>query len=69
VEKHEEKDDGGWNFAPFRVSSTYIRNYRRRHPFAMKPIANERRWNFSGDSGFKFFLISKEVAREKHMQI
>jgi hypothetical protein len=45
----------GWNFipevgilAPFRVSTnTYIRNYRRRHPFAMKPVASERRWNLS----------------------
>ena len=30
-------------FVPFRVSrNTHTRNYRKRHPFAMKPIANER---------------------------
>jgi hypothetical protein len=41
------------NLAPFRVSiNTHTRNYRRRHPFATKPIANERGWNFSADSGF-----------------
>ena len=32
------------NLVPFRVSTnTHTRNYRRRHPFAMKPIANERK--------------------------
>ena len=39
---------GRLNFAPFRVSTnTHTRNYRRRLSFAMKPIANERRSNFS----------------------
>jgi len=41
------------NFATFRVSiNTHTRNYRRRHPFATKLIANERGWNFSAGSGF-----------------
>ena len=32
------------NLVPFRVSiNTHTRNYRRRHPFAMKLIANERK--------------------------
>ena len=41
------------NFATFRESiNTHTRNYRRRHPFATKLIANERGWNFSAGSGF-----------------
>ena len=44
--------------APFRVSiNTHTRNYRRRHPFATKPIANERGWNFSAGSLLKYLII------------
>ena len=48
----------GLNFVPFRVSTnTHTRNYRRRHPFAMKLIANERKWNFSAGSLLKYLII------------
>ena len=48
----------GLNLAPFRVSiNTHTRNYRRRHPFATKPIANERGWNFSAGIILKYLII------------
>jgi hypothetical protein len=48
----------GLNLAPFRVSiNTHTRNYRRRHPFATKLIANERGRNFSAGILLKYLII------------
>jgi hypothetical protein len=52
---------------PFRVSYQQIQlqqihipetiDNRRRHPFAINLIANERGWNFSAGGGLKYLII------------